>query len=105
MPIYEFYCHACAKTFEEIRHLDQREPPQCAECGASTEYVISAPKLGIWNGERKFPNVSNYGDGSASFPDKASYERHLKDNHMAESSTDAPKKVPLGADVTVYDGV
>jgi hypothetical protein len=53
----------------------------------------------VWNKDRSFPNVGNTGDGSMSFDTKTEYNMHLKSNHVAESATDAPSKVKLGAKV------
>jgi hypothetical protein len=60
------------------------------------DFVVSAPAMQTWNQDRAFPNVSPYGDGTATFKTKARYEAHLKAHDMAESSTDAPIKRPHG---------
>jgi putative FmdB family regulatory protein len=103
MPIYVFRCQPCEYEVEEIRKVSDYNPPHCDSCNGTMEYILTPPDLQIWNAERKFPNVGRYGDGSMSFASKDAYERHLKDHHMAESSTDAPVKTPHGAEVTIYE--
>lgn len=61
--------------------------------------LCSVPAMHVWNKDRSFPNVGNTGDGSMSFDTKTEYNMHLKSNHVAESATDAPSKVKLGAKV------
>ncbi|MBU2490940.1 MAG: zinc ribbon domain-containing protein [Proteobacteria bacterium] len=33
MPIYEYQCEACGKTFEEIVRISDNNPPACPKCG------------------------------------------------------------------------
>lgn len=103
MPIYEYICWGCNERQEIIRKYEQRNRAvYCQFCKGKAELVASVPQLGIWNAERRFPNVSNLGDGSMTFPSKDAYERHLKANHMAESAIDGKVKTPHGAKVTVF---
>jgi len=42
VPIYDFQCRACGKTFEELVRVG--EVPPCPACGASApEKLLSAP--------------------------------------------------------------
>jgi hypothetical protein len=56
----------------------------------------------VWDAARRFPNVVEDGDGSASFASRTDYEAHLKKMKLAEKSTDAPVKTPHGAEVIKY---
>jgi putative FmdB family regulatory protein len=43
MPVYEYKCHSCGKTFEVIRKFSDEPLTTHAECGGSVERVLSAP--------------------------------------------------------------
>lgn len=86
MPIYEFQCWGCNEKTEDLRKLEDYTPAKCPTCGGSAEHIISAPALNIWNHERKFPNVTGHGDGSMTFESKDSYDAHLTENNLVESS-------------------
>ncbi|ORJ63312.1 zinc ribbon domain-containing protein [Geothermobacter hydrogeniphilus] len=45
MPIYEFHCAACDRTFEKLSHSDVTEHP-CPDCGATAAKAISIPAKG-----------------------------------------------------------
>ena len=101
-PLYEFLCHPCDYKVEELRKMADYTSPVC-ECGEDMEWVISAPAVDAWNSERKFPNVTQHGDGTMTFKSKDAYKAHLKANHSAEYSHTAPIKTSHGAEVTVYE--
>lgn len=48
MPIYEYICNGCGHKFEEIAHVDA-DNPNCPECGANVQKIISS-FLGIIKG-------------------------------------------------------
>jgi len=76
--------------------MAERERPFGCTCGADAGFVVSAAAMQTWKTDRRFPNVSPYGDGSQAFETKAAYEAHLKAHDMAESSTDARIYRPHG---------
>ena len=43
MPLYEYRCRACGRTFEELRRLSEADlPVECPECaGTETERLLS----------------------------------------------------------------
>ena len=42
MPIYEYWCSACEKEFEQMRPMSQAtEPAKCPDCGAAAEKLPS----------------------------------------------------------------
>lgn len=97
MPIYEYHCRRCDEIEERLRSIPERdEQAECGRCGDDMVRIVSAPSLGIWNGERKFPNLSPTGDGSMTFPSRSAYEAHLKEQHIAEVGIKAPVKRPHG---------
>ena len=102
MPIYEFYCRPCDYKVEQIRPMCDYTATVCS-CGEEMEWVISAPAMQVWDQDRRFPNVTQHGDGTMSFRSKDEYKAHLAANHSAEYSHTAPIKTPHGAKVEVYD--
>jgi putative FmdB family regulatory protein len=71
MPIYEYWCSACGKEFEQLRPMSQAgEPAPCPTCGAPAEklpsvfaskadYTIKVPRSGA------FRQRQESGSGSA----------------------------------------
>lgn len=96
MPIYTFYCATCTITADVYRKLGDYEPEPCPRCGGATQHVIGAPAVIVWNGERRFPNLSPQGDGCMAFPSRAAYEEHLKAQGVTEIGVTAPIKRPHG---------
>jgi len=97
MPLYEFYCEKCQSITEAVRLIAKRDGAQkCQFCKGPTERVVSAPTVQIWDDGRRFPNLTQHGDGTMAFPNKACYEAYLKEQDIAEYSTDAPVKRPHG---------
>ena len=43
MPLYEYKCHSCGKTFEVIEKFSDEPLKTHAECGGAVERLISAP--------------------------------------------------------------
>jgi putative FmdB family regulatory protein len=48
MPMYEFQCQGCKKTWEELCRIGQRSNMRCPDCGAATETVVSSPRAVIF---------------------------------------------------------
>lgn len=44
MPLYEYRCRHCDRTFEELRRLSEADlPAECPQCeGTETERLLSA---------------------------------------------------------------
>lgn len=43
MPLYEYKCHSCGKTFEVLRKFSDEPLTIHAECGGPVEQLLSAP--------------------------------------------------------------
>lgn len=41
MPIYEYSCTACRRTFEKIQKVGARSLRKCEECGGKLEKLVS----------------------------------------------------------------
>lgn len=106
MPIYEYACPSCGKTFEEWLHSgSDSETMPCPLCGALSSRVISNTSF-ILKGGGWF--ASSYGHGTSNLFDKTHGVPSVPDNAPAGSSaeessqkeTPAPaKKDPPKADV------
>jgi putative FmdB family regulatory protein len=54
MILYDYYCLACKKEFEELKAIDARETTTCPSCGALAKqtFTVSRPMKdwaeGIW---------------------------------------------------------
>src|SRR6185437_14989890 len=45
MPLYEYKCHSCGKTFEVIQKFSDEPLKVHPECGGEAERLLSAPAL------------------------------------------------------------
>ncbi|HSE98819.1 MAG TPA: zinc ribbon domain-containing protein [Blastocatellia bacterium] len=43
MPIYEYECQSCSKSFELLQAISAPAPESCSECGGRLERVPSRP--------------------------------------------------------------
>lgn len=46
MPLYEYRCRSCGKTFEQLV-LGEKEPVFCPECGGGIEKLVSSFSIEI----------------------------------------------------------
>lgn len=90
MPIYEYFCAQCGTTEEVYRNIEARDLTPLCPVGHATKRVYSVPVVSIWDASRQFPNAVKSGPGT--FPSRATYESHLKENHIAEVKTDGRMK-------------
>ncbi|MBN1656499.1 MAG: zinc ribbon domain-containing protein [Deltaproteobacteria bacterium] len=50
MPIFEFECKKCGKTFETLMGSNEKEKPPCPDCGSKkTKRMLSAFSSGSSN--------------------------------------------------------
>lgn len=43
MPLYDYQCKKCGKTFEELRHIDERLSVKCI-CGGEVSILVTNNK-------------------------------------------------------------
>ena len=43
MPLYEYKCHKCGKTFEMLQKFSDEPVTIHADCGGDVEKLVSAP--------------------------------------------------------------
>jgi putative FmdB family regulatory protein len=61
MPLYEYVCHRCGKTFEVIQKFADEPLALHQECGGAEERLLSAPAL-QFKGSGWY--VTDYGQGN-----------------------------------------
>ena len=70
MPIYEYHCEKCGKTFSHLHRRLGEAAPACPECGGSVKKLFSsfAASAGGSNGEcahaESCPMASHSGHGA-----------------------------------------
>jgi putative FmdB family regulatory protein len=61
MPLYEYKCHSCGKTFEVIQKFADEPLKTHPECGGEVERLMSAPAFHL---KGKGWYVTDYGKGN-----------------------------------------
>ena len=88
MPIYEYACPHCGKTFEEwLRSSDDAGAQPCPDCGTSSPRQMSNTSF-ILKGGGWF--ASSYGHGTSNLFDKSKGVPSVSDSKPEEKSA-APK--------------
>ena len=82
MPLYEYKCHSCGKTFEVIQKFSDEPLKTHAECGGVTERVLSAPAFHL-KGSGWY--ATDYAKGSGTVPAKP----HDSKSGGSESKSDS----------------
>ena len=89
MPIYEYACPHCRKTFEEwLRSGDDAETQPCPDCGEICHRVISNTSF-ILKGGGWF--ASSYGHGTSNLFDKSKGVPSVSDAKPEEGTSSTPK--------------
>ncbi len=84
MPLYEYKCHSCGKTFEVIQKFSDEPLKTHADCGGVTERVLSAPAFHL-KGSGWY--ATDYAKGSGSSPPKPG-DSKTGGSGSSESKTD-----------------
>ena len=80
MPIYEYICHECEKTFEQIRRFSDPPLEACVLCGAhGPEKLVSASAFHL-KGSGWY--ATDYGTSASTPPEK--------DTAVANTDSEAP---------------
>ena len=106
MPMYEYVCPECSGRWTLLRRIADRDiKPICVSCSNEMNRMISMPTMHVWDQGRSFPHMRAEGDGEMTFPDRNTYESHLKSRGIAETSTSAPIKRPHGNKVVMEEKI
>ena len=85
MPLYEYKCHSCGKTFEVIQKFADEPLKNHAECGGEVERLISAPAFHL-KGTGWYATDYAKSNGKSAKPEDAKSE--TKPETKSESSTE-----------------
>ena len=89
MPIYEYSCPSCGKTFEEfMRASDNAETASCPSCGTEAPRMLSNTSF-ILKGGGWF--ASSYGHGTSNAFDKTNGVPSHGSKPTEEGSSSTPK--------------
>lgn len=82
MPLYEYKCHSCGKTFEVIQKFSDEPLKIHAECGGTVERLLSAPAFHL-KGSGWY--ATDYGKGGGK-PAKSDDSKETKGETKTEKS-------------------
>jgi putative FmdB family regulatory protein len=88
MPLYEYKCHSCGKTFEVIQKFSDEPLKTHQECGGPVERLISAPAFHL-KGTGWY--VTDYGKGSNGKPAKSEDSKSETKAEKSDTSTTKPE--------------
>jgi putative FmdB family regulatory protein len=77
MPMYDFECLLCERTFESLRRISDPNPP-CRACGHATRKVLLKAPGVIADGVPGGFVVENIGSTPMRFDSKSEYRRELE---------------------------
>jgi putative FmdB family regulatory protein len=82
MPLYEYKCHSCGKTFEVIQKFADEPLKTHPECGGEVERLLSAPAFHL-KGTGWY--ATDYGKGNGGKPKSSSDEKAEKSDKSEKS--------------------
>src|SRR6185437_8326098 len=86
MPLYEYKCQSCGKTFEVIQKFADEPLKIHSECGGAVERLLSAPAFHL-KGTGWY--ATDYGKGNSK-PAKSEESKSAKGETTAKSESSAP---------------
>ena len=106
MPIYEYSCTACRRTFEKIQKVGARTLRKCEECGGKLEKLVSRSafhlKGGGWfdsgynsaggGGKPSTPSTGSKSDSSSSSSSSSNNSGSTKSEATPKKSSPAKSK-------------
>ncbi|HUA61841.1 MAG TPA: FmdB family zinc ribbon protein [Verrucomicrobiae bacterium] len=96
MPLYEYRCHGCGKTFEVLQKFSDEPLTKHEECGGEVERLISAPALQFkgtgWYVTDYARSGSNGGGKSESKPSSGSESAGAAKTESKSDSSKAANK-------------
>lgn len=73
MPVYEYECRNCGKSFEELQSIHDKPLKKCRFCGGAAQRLISQTSFSLKGGGWYKDGYSNPKSGSA--PSSSSSEK------------------------------
>ncbi len=88
MPIYEYQCTSCHKTFELIQKVTDKSETHCTECGQETAIrLVSAPGFQL-KGTGWY--VTDFRDKNKKTPEKATATESKADTAVVPKTEATP---------------
>ena len=99
MPLYEYKCHKCGKTFETLQKFSDNPLETHPGCGGAVEKLISAPAFHL-KGTGWYATDYAKTSGVSPKPDEAKSETKTDTKTPADSATPAATPAPAAAAAT-----
>jgi putative FmdB family regulatory protein len=94
MPLYEYKCHSCGKTFEVIQKFADEPLKTHPECGGNVERLLSAPAFHL-KGTGWY--ATDYGKGSNGKQAKSEDSKAEKKPEKSGKSESTAKAEPASS--------
>ena len=94
MPLYEYKCESCGKTFEVIQKFADEPLKTHPECGGVVERLFSAPAFHL-KGTGWY--ATDYGKGGKSAPAKSEDSKSDKSDKKSESTSSTTESKPAAS--------
>ncbi|MBD3867704.1 MAG: zinc ribbon domain-containing protein [Acidobacteria bacterium] len=91
MPIYEYSCTACRRTFEKIQKVGARSLRKCEECGGKLEKLVSRSAFHL-KGGGWFDSGYTSGGGKSATPSSESVSSSSSSSSSSTSKSDTASK-------------
>jgi putative FmdB family regulatory protein len=109
MPLYEYLCGSCGRSFERIQKFSDPRVTECPACGGAVEKLPSSPAIqfkgsGFYITDYAKPGSKDASPGTATTGDKSTPAVTPAASAPAASATEtkstpAPAPAPAKADV------
>ena len=96
MPLYEYSCHRCGKTFEVMQKFSDEPLTTHENCGGEVERLISAPSFQFKGTGWYVTDYGRNGKGSTGSDSKSKSEtkKEPKTETKTESKTESKPSTP-----------
>jgi putative FmdB family regulatory protein len=91
MPLYEYKCHSCGKTFEVIQKFADEPLKTHPDCGGTVERLLSAPAFHL-KGTGWYATDYGKGNGKAAKAEDSKTESKSESGEKADSKPQAKEK-------------
>jgi putative FmdB family regulatory protein len=99
MPLYEYRCSKCGRTFERIQKFSDKPAAKCPECGGRSKRLLSAPAIHfkgtgwyVTDYARKGQTDPEKAEEKKAEEKKAEKKKDKKTDSAKGTSKDSPKK-------------
>lgn len=97
MPLYEYKCHRCGKSFEIVQKFSDVPLAVHEQCGGELEKVLSAPAL-RFKGSGWYVNDYGRGNNSQASNGKPDTHKDAKSETKTDSKPSEAKPAPASVD-------